>query len=170
MRAGPLGSRTFSVGRLATLTCCLPRAHRCHIGSKTWHTSPTSAPGLGSPMPHMQPGLGSPVPYLHREWAHPAHICAGSALDINTGTGLTRATSAPGLGSPPGASAPGLGSPVPHLHRDWAHPGHICTGTGLGWRCAASCTRPALPAFETAAEVVTFDIGKEHAAEWLQVW
>jgi hypothetical protein len=61
-------------------------------------------------MPHMQPGLGSPVPYLHREWAHPAHICAGSALDICTGTELTRATSAPGLGSPPGASAPGLGS------------------------------------------------------------
>ena len=27
-------------------------------------------------------------------------------------------------------SAPGLGSPRPHLHRDWAHRGHICTGTG----------------------------------------
>ena len=24
-------------------------------------------------------------------------------------------------------SAPGLGSPVPHLHRDWARPCHICT-------------------------------------------
>ena len=21
-----------------------------------------------------------------------------------------------------------LGSPRPHLHRDWAHPAHICTG------------------------------------------
>jgi hypothetical protein len=48
----------------------------------------------------------------HRDWAHPSHIC--------TGTGLTPAT-----------SAPGLGSPVPHLHRDWAHPCHICCGTGL---------------------------------------
>ena len=27
-------------------------------------------------------------------------------------------------------SAPGLGSPLPHLHRDWARPCHICTGTG----------------------------------------
>ena len=27
------------------------------------------------------------------------------------------------------SSAPGLGSPLPHLHRDWAHPCHICTGT-----------------------------------------
>ena len=30
----------------------------------------------------------------------------------------------------PATSAPGLGSPVPHLHRDWAHPCHICVGTG----------------------------------------
>ncbi len=29
------------------------------------------------------------------------------------------------------ASTPGLGSPLPHLHRDWARPCHICTGTGL---------------------------------------
>ena len=41
------------------------------------------------------------MPHLYRDWAHPCRIC--------TGTGLTRA-----------ASAPGLGSPVPHLHRDWA--------------------------------------------------
>jgi hypothetical protein len=33
--------------------------------------------------------LGSPLPHLHRDWAHPCHICAG--------TGLTAATSAPGL-------------------------------------------------------------------------
>ena len=26
-------------------------------------------------------------------------------------------------------SAPGLRSPPPHLHRNWAHPAHICTGT-----------------------------------------
>jgi hypothetical protein len=31
----------------------------------------------------------------------------------------------------PATSAPGLGSPRPRLHRDWAHPGHACTGTGL---------------------------------------
>ncbi len=28
-------------------------------------------------------------------------------------------------------SAPGLGSFLPHLHRIWARPCHICTGTGL---------------------------------------
>ncbi len=38
------------------------------------------------------PGLGSPRPHLHRNWAHPSHIC--------TGTGLALPTSAPGLGSP----------------------------------------------------------------------
>ncbi len=49
---------------------------------------------------------------------------------------------------PPAASAQGLGPPLPHLHRDrsarpmphlhraWAHPSHICAGTG---RC--SCGR-----------------------------
>jgi hypothetical protein len=40
----------------------------------------------------------------------PCHIC--------TGTGLTPAT-----------SAPGLGAPLPHLRRDWAHACHVCTGT-----------------------------------------
>ena len=43
--------------------------------------------------------------------AAPCHIC--------TGTGLSPATSAPGLGSPP-----------PHLHQDWARPCHLCTRTG----------------------------------------
>jgi hypothetical protein len=39
---------------------------------------------------------------------------------------------APGLASlDPPTSAPGPGSSLPHLHRDWAHPSHICTGTGL---------------------------------------
>jgi hypothetical protein len=26
--------------------------------------------------------------------------------------------------------SPSLGSPRPHLRRDWAHPAHICAGTG----------------------------------------
>ena len=45
---------------------------------------------------------------------------AGYCCHICAGTGLTPAT-----------SAPGLGSPLPRLHRDWAHPAHIGTGTGL---------------------------------------
>ena len=52
----------------------------------------TSAPGLGSPLPTSAPGLGSPLPHLHRDSAHSCHICAR--------TGLTCATSAPGLRPP----------------------------------------------------------------------
>ena len=62
-----------------------------------------------------------------------------TSCNICTGTGLTAATSAPGLRSPghictgtgrtPATSAPGLGSPLPDLHRDWVQPSHICTGT-----------------------------------------
>jgi hypothetical protein len=33
-------------------------------------------------------------------------------------------------GLTPATSAPGPGSPLPHLHRDRAHPCHICTGNG----------------------------------------
>jgi hypothetical protein len=53
----------------------------------------TSAPGLGSPPPHLRGGLGSPPPHLRRGWAHPRHICAGT----------------------------GLGSPPRHLRRDFTH-------------------------------------------------
>jgi len=50
-----------------------------------------------------------------------------SGHHIFTGTRLTPATSAPGLGSLSATSAPGLGSPLPHLHRDWAHLLPVCT-------------------------------------------
>ena len=62
----------------------------------------TSASGLGSLLPTSAPVLGSPL-HRHRDWAHPCHICAG--------TGLTPATSAPGLDSPRVL--------WPHRHRDW---------------------------------------------------
>jgi hypothetical protein len=35
-------------------------------------------------------------------------------------------------------SAPGLGSPLPPLHRYWAHPCHICTGTWLATSAPAA--------------------------------
>ena len=60
----------------------------------------------------LEVGRRSPLPHLRRDWAHPAHICTGTAL------------------TPP-TSAPGLGSPRPHLHRDWAHPAHIFAGSRL---------------------------------------
>ena len=47
---------------------------------RDWGLTPaTSAPGLGSTLPH-----------LRRDWVHPCHICAGTRLtpcDICTGTG-----------------------------------------------------------------------------------
>ncbi len=63
-------------------------------------------------LPTSAPGQGSPLPHLHQERAHSCHICAGS--------GLAPATSSPGVGPPLPASTPELGlSPAhPHLRRD----------------------------------------------------
>jgi hypothetical protein len=57
-----------------------------------------------------------------------------TACHIGTGTGLTPAT-----------SAPGLRSPLPHLHRDWAHPCHTSTGTALAPATSAPGLRSPLP-------------------------
>jgi hypothetical protein len=81
-------------------------------------------------------GAGEPRnrPHLRRDWAHPAHVCAGTALapaHICAGTGLTRPTSAPGLISPRPHLHRDWTHPQQHLRRDWAHPTHICAGTGL---------------------------------------
>jgi hypothetical protein len=65
----------------------------------------------------------SPLPHLHRDRAHPCHICAGTGLAPShnpTGNGPTRAT-----------SAPGLGPPLPHLRRDRAHRCRIFARTVL---------------------------------------
>ncbi len=80
---------------------------RGQVGSPTAHicTATGLAPATSAPR------VGSPLPHLHRDWGRPSHIC--------TGTGVAPPTSAPG---------PGL--PLPHLHQEWAHPFHICTGTG----------------------------------------
>ncbi len=93
-------------------------------------TRATSAPGLGSPLPHLHrtaltpatsaPGLRPPLPHPHRDWAQPCHI--------HRGTGLA-----------PGTSAPGLCSSRPHLRRDWAHPCHVCPGTRI---CTGTGSNP----------------------------
>jgi hypothetical protein len=51
------------------------------------------------------------------------------------------ATCAPPQHFNPPTSAPRLGSPRPHLHRDWAHPAHICTGTTSNGAAGAACPR-----------------------------
>jgi hypothetical protein len=76
----------------ALAVCTWPKFTVCEAlmlactSSRTGFAPATSAPGLGSPLPH-----------LRRDWAHACHIYAG--------TGLAPATSAPGLGCPV-ASAP----------------------------------------------------------------
>jgi hypothetical protein len=72
--------------------------------------------------------------YLRREWAHPpvdVMSFAASGRHALLLVGLGGRLHAGGSGLAPPTSAPGLGSPLPHLHRDWAHPCHICAGTGL---------------------------------------
>ena len=95
-------SRSCANARASASTC-----------AGTGLTPPTSAPGPGSPRPHLRrgrahplatsaPGLGTPRPHLRRDQTRPAHICTGT-------------------GPSPSTSAPGLGSPRPHLRRDSAH-------------------------------------------------
>ena len=91
-----------------------PRRHFC-IGTRA--TPATSAPGLGSPRPH-----------LRRDWAHPCHICAG--------TGLTPATSAPGLGRSCGGSWTAVvPRELPDVHTADARQARVCDGGSS--RCAA---------------------------------
>jgi hypothetical protein len=93
-------------------------------------------------------GVPATPPKPASDWAQsrPTQTC--------TGTGLTP-RSAPGLSSPLPTSRPGLGSPLchncigtgltpPHLRRGWAHPTHICAGSGRRTRCT-HCTPPRLP-------------------------
>jgi hypothetical protein len=65
-----------------------------------------------------------------RPFAERGPLAAGRGA-IRTGTGLTPATSAAGLGSPLPHLLRDWAHPLLHLHRDWAHPCHICCGTGL---------------------------------------
>ena len=64
------------------------------------------------PMPTSRQAFAWPLPHPRWGWTPPCNIRAD--------TGLTPAT-----------SAPGLGSPLPHPCRDWAHPCHICARAGL---------------------------------------
>ncbi len=91
------------------------------------------------------------------EGAHRCHICTGIA-------GLTPPTPALRLGPPLPTSAPRLGSLLPHRHQEWAHPAHICAGTGL---CAQreSCARGA-PAHDAPRSRVRADatrLARRHA-------
>jgi hypothetical protein len=61
------------------------RAHPAHI------CTGTSAPGRGLTPPTSAPGPGSPRPHLHQDWAHPAHICTRTASGGRTAEAPTAA-------------------------------------------------------------------------------
>jgi hypothetical protein len=69
-------------------------------------------------------GLGAPLPHLHRDWAHPRHICTGTGLTPTHMCTRIRHDLRPQLHQ-------NWARPCPHLHWDWACPCHSCTATGL---------------------------------------
>jgi hypothetical protein len=89
MCRSPVGGSPQSLGKVGPPL--VARGPSARLG--TGPTPTTSAPGLGSVLPH-----------LHLDWAHPCRTCAG--------TGLNPTTSTPGLGSFP-----------LHLQRNWKWPG-----------------------------------------------
>ena len=105
------------------------------------------------------PGPGSPRPHLRRDRVHPGHICAGTGLapcHICTGASPQAANFFKTFQFPEqqistipppqyaSRSTPHLHREcarpqiVPHLHPDGAHACHICTGTGLTRGISAS--------------------------------
>ena len=89
---------------------------------------------------------------IHRRsmhtWLRPSMCAAGARASPRVpgccGAGPTRRAAvdrAPGIGLTPPTSAPGLGSRLPHLRRDWAHPSHICAGTGPTHRADVESVR-----------------------------
>ncbi len=66
-------------------------ASRLQLCGKSTPQPPSRATGQDKAVQGQGQGQGWSGAHLRRDWAHPAHICAG--------TGLTPPTSAPGLGS-----------------------------------------------------------------------
>ena len=126
--------RAASSSRARTWTCCTyllccEHSVECSVLCAAWlevHKDPVSSPhgGICVPARQLVGGRGT-MPRLHTDRALSCHIC--------TGTGLTPAT-----------SAPGLSSPLPHLHvgQSTSGPGmsahHICRGN-------SQCTRSMPP-------------------------
>ena len=105
--------------------------------------------------PEFAPGRGSPPP--HRDGAHPRHI----------GTGLTPATSAPGLGSPHATSAPGLSAPGSVSAAARAHPvGFGAAALGLRARAWRYITRRRVAAAQLASPPYARSPGASVGQSW----
>ena len=118
----------LSTHRLGDMRRIIGAADALELRSRSEEVILRPCAGTGLIPATSAPGHGSPLPHLHRDRAHPCHIC--------TGTGLAAAT-----------SAPELGPPLPHLHRNWAvlyaHAieGHIRDAVGLAWHEGTISTR-----------------------------
>jgi hypothetical protein len=114
-----------------------------------------------APLRHRVASLHGCVSLVHRP--PPATCAQVVAAELSAGDAVRTARRVPvGLGRALTAAlglrhrasghtcAKGLGSPRPNLHRDWdwAHPAHICTGTGLtpATTCAGTRRTPATSA------------------------
>jgi hypothetical protein len=111
LRAVPVGGRVRAK---------LGSPHPGHICTGTGLIPATSAPGLGSPLPH-----------LRRDWAHPLpHLC--------TGTGLTPAHLCRdwGLTLPTSTAGTVHCTRLPHLHRRLDEPADGVGRTAMPQQCA----------------------------------
>ena len=91
------------------------------VDPRTGFTPSAYLPGGPAPLPHLQGAGLTPLPHLHQDWAHPCHICTGTA---HPGPHLHQ----------------DWARPRPHLYQDWACPCHICNGA----RLAPSTSAPGL--------------------------
>jgi hypothetical protein len=128
-----------------TPTCFLPYTHT-HTDTRTHtHTRARARPSARTdeyrrllratstrraPRPHGAPGPSAPsarptAPPTSWNWARRTASAAERGLHTCATTGLTPATSAPGLGSPLPHLRRDWAHPCPHLHRDWARPSAI---------------------------------------------
>jgi hypothetical protein len=113
-----LSSITCTVATLSTPQAAAP-SEACRTTRGAEHAARTRRPQISAHWPKCRRGV---------RWC--------SAYTWHRGNGP--------CGSPLATSAPGPGSPLPHLHRDWARPCHICTGTGawatrISLRCVRGC-------------------------------
>jgi hypothetical protein len=121
------GTRGYSRGlhretKSSSLTSAVMHLPADACSSGAWHAARISRETGLTPCAASAPGLGSPLPHLRRDRAHSKYL-------LCVGTGCTVATSAPGLGSPTPTSAPGLGGTC-EMHAGGPSAKHSRSSTG----------------------------------------
>ena len=126
-------------------TCHPSCAHRCPHLRQDWARPATSAPGLGSPPPH-----------LHRDSAYPARCCVVTTRPAHSGGRGRPAAPAQRAQKPVSPFSCNSASKSDgaeeserchSLHQDWARPRHICCRRGC---CRRALLRPVQHALRVA--------------------